>query len=87
MSDHDLPDDADVATGGSHCRRQHAGKWLPVPGIRIEGESGVPVEFELDERRQLMPGHMKRVKVRPVLYRNLVKVCLRIGRPDLAEDR
>jgi hypothetical protein len=87
MSDHDLPDDADIATGCSHCRRQNASKWLPVPGIRIEGESGVTVETELHERRQLVPGDMKRVAMRPVLYRNLVEVCLRVGRPDLAEDR
>jgi len=72
LSDHDLPDDADVATGCSHCRRQHASKRLPVPDIRIERESGVPVEMELDERRQLMPGDMKRVDIRPVLYLTLV---------------
>jgi len=87
MSDHDLPDDADIATGCSHCRRQHASKWLPVPDIRIEGESGVPVEIELDERCQLMSGDMKRVEMRPVRYRNLVEVCLRVGRSDLTEDR
>jgi hypothetical protein len=87
MSYHDLADDADIATGCGHCRGQHASKWLPVPDIRIEGESGVPVEFEMDERRQLMPGDMKRVEMRPVLYWNFVEVCLRVGRPDLAEDR
>jgi hypothetical protein len=87
MPDLHLADDAEVATGLGHRRRQHSGEWLPAPGIRIEWKRGVPVKAELHKRRQLVPRDMKRVKVRPVLYRNLVKVCLRIGRPDLAEDR
>ena len=36
---------------------------------------------------EAVAGDMKRVEMRPVLYRNRVEVCLRVGRPDLAEDR